>query len=80
MPEHPQPEHTDHTAADDAETVRRMAALGGLHLTPARAAALAPALADLRVVDAAVAALRLGTLPAVGHPWEAWSDEAHRRG
>jgi hypothetical protein len=63
----------------DAEAVRRLAAAGGLDLTPEQAAGHAPALAELLAVDAAIAALQLGTLPAVGLPWGAWSDEPGRR-
>lgn len=67
-------------ATVDPELVRRLAALGGLVLTPDQAAALAPALQELLAVDAAIAALMLDTVPAVGHPWEAWNDGPDQRG
>ena len=66
--------------AIDAATVRRLAALAGLTLTPEQAAGHVAALQELLVVDAAIAALKLGGLPAVGRPWGDWTDEADRRG
>jgi hypothetical protein len=53
-----------------AETVQRLAALGGLRLSLERAAALAPALAELLAVDAEIARLGIERLPATGLPWE----------
>ena len=64
----------------DAATVRRLAALAGLTLTPERAASYTAALQELLAADAAVAALKLGGLPAVGRPWGDWTDEPDRRG
>ncbi len=68
------------TIVVDAATVQRLAALGGLALTPERAAVHVATLQELLAVDAAIAALNLDTLPAVGYPWGAWSDAPDRRG
>ncbi len=53
----------------DAATIRRVAALAGLELTSEQAADHTAALQELLNVDAAIAALKLGSLPAVGLPW-----------
>jgi hypothetical protein len=64
----------------DAATVRRAAVLGGLELTPEQAAGHVAALQEILAVDAAITALKLGSVPAVGRPWEAWTDAPDRRG
>lgn len=64
----------------DADTVRRLAGLAGLDLSRQQAAALAPALAELLAVDAAIVALNLGALPAAGLSWGAWRYEPDKRG
>ncbi len=66
------PEPVD--ARIDAEAVRRLAALNGLHLEPKRAAVLVPFVTGLAAADARLAALDLGTLPAAGLPWEPFTD------
>jgi len=55
--------------AVEIETVRQLAALNGLDLTPARAAELAPFVQDILAADRELAALDLGALPAAGLPW-----------
>jgi hypothetical protein len=64
----------------DAATIRRLAALSGLILTPEQAAAHVATLQEVLTVDAAIAALNLGNLPATGYPWEARTDAPDRRG
>ena len=60
----------------DVTTVRTLAAYVGLELTPEQAATQAAVLQELLAVDAAIVALKLGVLTAVGDPWGAWADEA----
>ena len=57
----------------DPEFVCRLAALNGLELAPERAAALAPALADMLETDTRLRALEMRTLPATGLPWAPFS-------
>ena len=53
----------------NAELIRDMAALSGLELPLERAGALIPALEPVFSGDAAMVALRLGTLSPLGMPW-----------
>jgi hypothetical protein len=53
----------------DAATLQELAALAGLDLEPARAAALVSDVADLAAADQRLAALDLGDAPASGPPW-----------
>ena len=57
-----------------AQAVQQLAALSGLALSLERAAALAPALADLLAVDDEIARLGIALLPAAGLPWEAGAE------
>ena len=67
----------------DITDVRRLAAAGGLDLAADRAEALLPFVQGILEADAALAALDLGTLPAVGLPWAPFADapeEEHTHG
>ncbi len=59
----------------DTAAVQRMAAYNGVRLDPDRAAALVPFVQGLLEADARLAALDLGTLPAVGLPWEPFATQ-----
>ena len=67
----------------DAADVQRLAAANGLDLAADRAEALLPFVQGILEADAALAALDLGTLPAVGLPWAPFADapeEEHTHG
>lgn len=55
------------------ELVRLLAALNGLELATERAAAFAPALAEMLEVDTRLFALGMRTLSATGLPWAPFS-------
>lgn len=60
--------------AVSAQAVQQLAALNGLELSLERAAALAPALAELLAVDDEIVLLDIARLPAVGLPWDAGAE------
>ena len=67
----------------DITDVRRLAAAGGLDLAADRAEALLPFVQGILEADTALAALDLGTLPAVALPWAPFADapeEEHTHG